>query len=242
MGAILARMSQQHNPLPNTATIDKQDEPQANWSLPNQDKLDDVVVQCATSTNDGASGELSGAACEVELETGQEEDVIDFDYPTVTHRHQITAEVADCPSCCGCSRLGKLYVCCPRNDLSDSDEDAPSKWFFGACWPCFIITLCLVAGIPLGVLIAFFGKVHIVIALLLLLVWKWNKQADSWHPPGSTYCVDSCVIVEGFDHFCPWTGTTVGGGNLKFFYGFTGGLGLLCIVVMIMVFVGLQNA
>ena len=170
-------MSQQHNPLPNTATIDKQDEPQANWSLPNQDKLDDVVVQCATSTNDGASGELSGAASEVELETGQEEDVIDFDYPTVTHRHQITAEVADCPSCCGCSRVGKLYVCCPRNDLSDSDEDAPGKWFFGACWPCFIITLCLVAGIPLGVLIAFFGKVHIVIALLLLLVCIWTTGA-----------------------------------------------------------------
>merc|ERR1712172_225180 len=107
----------------------------------------------------------------------QDKDETNFDYPIVTHRHQITADVADCPSCCGCSKVGKLYICCPQSNQLNDDEHAPGKWFFGPCWPCFALTLCLVAGIPLGVLIVFFDKVHIAVALILLVVCIWTTSA-----------------------------------------------------------------
>ena len=37
--------------------------------------------------------------------------------------------------------------------------------------------------------------------------------------------MDDCgVVVEDYDHTCPWTGTAIGKGNIKWFYLFTGGL------------------
>jgi hypothetical protein len=38
------------------------------------------------------------------------------------------------------------------------------------------------------------------------------------------------VLVDGYDHTCPWTGTAIGAGNLPYFYAFTSAICPLLIV------------
>lgn len=35
--------------------------------------------------------------------------------------------------------------------------------------------------------------------------WRWNDQARTFRPPGAVYDDDLGLIVEQFDHVCPWT-------------------------------------
>lgn len=51
-------------------------------------------------------------------------------------------------------------------------------------------------------------------------LWRFDRRANSYKPPGAEYCPDCNVVIEEFDHTCPWTGTGIGKKNLKFFYGF----------------------
>ena len=37
--------------------------------------------------------------------------------------------------------------------------------------------------------------------------WRWNDQAQTYRPRGAIYDPDCAVVIEGFDHTCPWTGT-----------------------------------
>ena len=36
--------------------------------------------------------------------------------------------------------------------------------------------------------------------------WRWNDQAQTYRPRGAIYDPDCAVVIEGFDHTCPWTG------------------------------------
>eukprot|EP00942_MAST-04A_sp_MAST-4A-sp1_P000411 g411.t1 len=68
--------------------------------------------------------------------------------------------------------------------------------------------------------------------------WRWNDSAQSYVPPGATYCQESQVIVYDYDHFCPWTGTTIAGGNMSAFSCFVSSLGILCVFVMFLAVAG----
>ena len=35
--------------------------------------------------------------------------------------------------------------------------------------------------------------------------WRWNDQAQTYRPRGSIYDPDCAVVIEDFDHTCPWT-------------------------------------
>ena len=35
--------------------------------------------------------------------------------------------------------------------------------------------------------------------------WRWNDQAQSYRPRGAIYDPDCAVVIEDFDHTCPWT-------------------------------------
>jgi hypothetical protein len=60
----------------------------------------------------------------------------------------------------------------------------------------------------------------------------WSQDAQAFRPRGVVFCSESGVLIRELDHFCPWTGTTIGGGNIKCFYWF-----LLSIVLqMVTVF------
>jgi len=70
--------------------------------------------------------------------------------------------------------------------------------------------------------------------------WRWSERAQTYYPPGRgiTYCSESQVLVKDYDHFCPWTGTTIAGGNMKWFTIFVSSLSLLCVVVIFVTIVG----
>jgi DHHC palmitoyltransferase len=40
--------------------------------------------------------------------------------------------------------------------------------------------------------------------------WFWNEQVASFRPPGALYCRECGVLIQEYDHLCPWTGTGIG--------------------------------
>ncbi|GMH96933.1 hypothetical protein TrVE_jg13426 [Triparma verrucosa] len=60
--------------------------------------------------------------------------------------------------------------------------------------------------------------------------WRWNSQADTYRPPGAIFDKECGVIVEDFDHVCPWTGTAIGGGNMPDFQGF---VSMVCVMIIV---------
>jgi DHHC palmitoyltransferase len=84
--------------------------------------------------------------------------------------------------------------------------------------------------------------------------WYWNEQVGSFRPPGALYCREcgvserlfqvklerspiilenlmsylGQVLIEGYDHLCPWTGTGIGHGNMMAFKAFVVGVNVLC--------------
>ncbi|KAH8077312.1 protein-cysteine S-palmitoyltransferase [Aureococcus anophagefferens] len=59
--------------------------------------------------------------------------------------------------------------------------------------------------------------------------WRWNDQARTYRPPESVYDEDLGVVVTGFDHGCPWTGTGIGEKNLGAFHCC---VSLLCVCII----------
>ena len=51
--------------------------------------------------------------------------------------------------------------------------------------------------------------------------WTYAEFADSYRPPGTIYCHMTKVLIEGYDHFCPWCGTVIAQGNYWFFLALT---------------------
>ncbi|KAL7546361.1 hypothetical protein ACHAWF_009692 [Thalassiosira exigua] len=60
--------------------------------------------------------------------------------------------------------------------------------------------------------------------------WAWSDQAQSYRPRNSMYCPDCKVVVEEFDHTCPWTGTAIGKKNMGSFQMFVG-LVFACLIM-----------
>jgi hypothetical protein len=67
--------------------------------------------------------------------------------------------------------------------------------------------------------------------------WRWSDQAQSYRPRGAYYDTDCAVIVEDFDHTCPWTGTAIGKGNMPYFQCFVG-LVFICLIMDILLLTG----
>ena len=58
--------------------------------------------------------------------------------------------------------------------------------------------------------------------------WFWNEQVGSFRPPGALYCRECAVLIQDYDHLCPWTGTGIGRNNLLAFRVFVVGVNVLC--------------
>ncbi|GMH52974.1 hypothetical protein TrRE_jg6319 [Triparma retinervis] len=70
--------------------------------------------------------------------------------------------------------------------------------------------------------------------------WIWNDRVKSFRPRGALYCDTNDVVVEEYDHFCPWTGTSIGGGNMQAFKVFVVAVNVLCyttvgVVILVVV-------
>ena len=50
--------------------------------------------------------------------------------------------------------------------------------------------------------------------------WTYSEYAQSYRPEGVIYCQQCQVLIEGYDHFCPWSGTVIGKGNEACFQTF----------------------
>lgn len=61
--------------------------------------------------------------------------------------------------------------------------------------------------------------------------WRWNDRVQSYLPRGDCiYDPDCAVVVEQFDHTCPWTGTAIGKKNMPAFQSFIGFL-FTCLIM-----------
>jgi len=56
----------------------------------------------------------------------------------------------------------------------------------------------------------------------------WNEQVASYRPPNAMYCKECKVLIDGYDHLCPWTGTGIGKKNMCCFKIFVILVNLLC--------------
>mmetsp|Transcript_11503 Transcript_11503/g.23735 ORF Transcript_11503/g.23735 Transcript_11503/m.23735 type:complete len:321 (-) Transcript_11503:182-1144(-) len=68
-------------------------------------------------------------------------------------------------------------------------------------------------------------------------LWRWNERALTYRPRGAWYDTDTAVVVEGFDHTCPWTGTAIGKKNMCAFQCFVT-LVFVCLVFDIVLLTG----
>ena len=69
--------------------------------------------------------------------------------------------------------------------------------------------------------------------------WFWNEQVGSFRPPGALYCRECGVLIQDYDHLCPWTGTGIGKRNMMAFKLFVVGVNVLCYFSIILVIVAL---
>ena len=60
--------------------------------------------------------------------------------------------------------------------------------------------------------------------------WKWNDQARTYRPPSARFDSECQVVIKGFDHTCPWTGTAIGSENMFWFKIF------VCMVPIMIVY------
>ncbi|GAX28594.1 hypothetical protein FisN_1Hh615 [Fistulifera solaris] len=58
--------------------------------------------------------------------------------------------------------------------------------------------------------------------------WFWNEQVGSFRPPGALYCRECGVLIQDYDHLCPWTGTSIGKKNMWAFKTFVISVNMLC--------------
>jgi hypothetical protein len=71
--------------------------------------------------------------------------------------------------------------------------------------------------------------------------WFWNEQVGSFRPPGALYCRECGVLIQEYDHLCPWTGTGVGRGNMWAFKSFVVSINILCYASIGLVVWGLLD-
>ncbi|KAH8091968.1 hypothetical protein JL720_5544 [Aureococcus anophagefferens] len=43
------------------------------------------------------------------------------------------------------------------------------------------------------------------------------EYAHAFRPPGTIFCQECQILVEDYNHFCPWSGTAIGKGNERYF-------------------------
>jgi len=58
--------------------------------------------------------------------------------------------------------------------------------------------------------------------------WFWNEQTGSFRPVGAMYCRECKVLIQDYDHLCPWTGTGIGQRNMVAFKVFVASVNIIC--------------
>ncbi len=162
--------------------------------------------------------------------------------------------------CLGGRQIGNILVLIERRARSAGGRPE-FVCVIPACWPMLIVTEALICGLSIACYISFFPYVSwfwIILGTvslgfvsgslgcaglsdpgieprrteLLNESWVWDEAAQSYRPDNVQFCQESRVLVRDIDHFCPWTGTTIAGGNIRYFYAFIIGLFVHIFVLM----------
>jgi len=70
--------------------------------------------------------------------------------------------------------------------------------------------------------------------------WRWNDQAQTYKPHDAVFDPDCAVVIEEFDHTCPWTGTAIGKKNMTAFQVFVT-LVFICVPLDILLLAGMMT-
>lgn len=70
--------------------------------------------------------------------------------------------------------------------------------------------------------------------------WSYDDRTETWRPVTARFADDCGVLVDGYDHTCPWTGTAIGAGNIFYFYVFTASL--IPLIILLVVCIVFANA
>jgi DHHC palmitoyltransferase len=71
--------------------------------------------------------------------------------------------------------------------------------------------------------------------------WIWNDQAKSYRSPTAKYVTSCAVVVEGYDHVCPWVGTAIGANNMRWFRRFVWMVGICLITDVVLILLVFQG-
>ena len=170
--------------------------------------------------------------------------------------------------CCCARRLGNMFILCERSDGSPIVIAGPC-WPFcvlvtlplilavsGAV--AYFMIISNDSPLPLWVAYIYFPVLGFVLASLFCVScqdpglmervtdeeageggWFWNEQVGSFRPPGALYCRECGVLIQDYDHLCPWTGTGIGRRNIMAFKLFVVGVNVLCYFSITLVIVAL---
>lgn len=96
-----------------------------------------------------------------------------------------------------------------------------------------VFSLCMISCRNPGILYR-----HSQIPTTVEEEWRWNDQAKTYRPASSRFDTECQVVVEGFDHTCPWTGTAIGSKNMFWFKLFVSMVPIMLIYTVVLVALG----
>jgi len=164
------------------------------------------------------------------------------------------------PLPCAKRAIGSMYIITEKQGPGGTFE---FSCVAGPCWPMMIFTFLLIAGVYSAAVVHLRHSVGLgwilvslpIFALTLLSFlktacsdpgilpryssapsseWTWNAHAKTFRPPGALYDSEARCVIEEIDHFCPWTGTVIGKGNLRCFRIFVSNLCILVLLLLVM--------
>ena len=71
--------------------------------------------------------------------------------------------------------------------------------------------------------------------------WSYSNQAGSFRPPKVIYCRECKLLIDQYDHFCPWSGTVIGAKNIHYFHFFVSALVCTMLYDAIVIIVALTT-
>ena len=161
-----------------------------------------------------------------------------WDYPLGQSRRNDLPSFA-LPSWAYSRRIGRAWII---REKEDAEGRRKIECMVGVCWPLLLVTYALIITVTCFVFSKTLPKLSFVYTVagcgLFFLVlttlastacrdpgifprhstpkeehWRWSEPAQSFRPPGVVFCTANKVLVRDIDHFCPWTGTTIGQNN-----------------------------
>ena len=71
--------------------------------------------------------------------------------------------------------------------------------------------------------------------------WTYSEYAQSYRPPGVIYCQQCQVLIEEYNHFCPWSGIVIGKGNEAYFQVFISAIVVALLYDVVIVALSLHD-